>query len=145
VYESSWKTPEPYPGFIPGLVADLAASGSLRLGVARLGDRAVAAQLWSIRGGRAAIVKLAHRTDSTEFSPGTLLTVHMMQLAIERDGVTEVDYLIGDDAYKRNWMTARRERWGIVAYATRSPIGLALVLRELAGRTAKRFRRTDAH
>jgi O-antigen/teichoic acid export membrane protein len=138
VYESSWKKPEPHPGFIPGLVRDLAISGSLRLGIARLGDRPVAAQIWSVRAGRAAIIKLAHRTDSTEFSPGTVLTAHMMESAIDIDGVKEVDYLIGDDPYKRNWMTRRRERWGLVAYNPRSVVGLALLVREALARAAKR-------
>jgi O-antigen/teichoic acid export membrane protein len=134
VYESSWKKPEPHPGFVPGLVRDLAASGSLRLGVAKLENRPVAAQIWSVRGGRAAIVKLAHRTDSTAWSPGTLLSAHMMQQAIDIDGVTEIDYLIGDDPYKRLWMDARRERWGIVAYNPRSVVGAYLLAREAAGR-----------
>jgi len=140
VYGASWKKPEPYPGFIPGLIRDLATSGSLRLGIAWIGEAPVAAQLWAVRSRRAAIIKLAHDKNRPEFSPGTLLTAKLMEHAIDVDAVVEVDYLIGDDAYKQNWMSRRRERWGIVAYNRKSLVGFLLLLREAAGRAMKAAR-----
>jgi hypothetical protein len=47
--------------------------------------------------------------------------------------VAEVDYLIGDDAYKQDWMSHRRERWGIVAYNPRTLFGLAGALKQMLG------------
>lgn len=140
VYNASWKKPEPYPEFIPGLIRLLAASGHLRLGIARLDGHPIAAQLWSVHAGRATIIKLAHREDSTDYAAGTLLTAHLMEHVITIDRVREVDYLIGDDAYKRNWMSRRRERWGIVAYNPGTTYGLLLVIRESIGRALKRLR-----
>lgn len=137
VYNASWKVPEPYPDFIPGLIRLLAADGSLRLGIARLAGRPIAVQLWIVRDGRAAIFKLAHREDSSEHAAGTLLTAHLMEHVITIDRVREVDYLIGDDDYKRNWMNQRRERRGIVAYNPKSPLGLILLLRESLARVIK--------
>jgi len=139
VYAASWKVPEPHQGFMPGFVRMLAAAGQLRLGVARLGETAIAAQVWVVNGGKASIYKLAHDEGQADFSPGTLLTAHLMEHVIDRDGVGEVDFLIGDDAYKRTWMTHRRERWGIVAYNPRTLSGLLGLLAECAGRTAKRL------
>jgi hypothetical protein len=58
-----------------------------------------------------------------------------MQYVIEQDRVTEVDYLIGDDAYKKSWVSDRRERWGLVAYNPKTASGLLGLGRELTGRT----------
>jgi hypothetical protein len=35
----------------------------------------------------------------------------MLEHALGGDKVSEVDYLTGDDNYKSNWMSHRRERW----------------------------------
>ena len=57
-----------------------------------------------------------------------------------RSHVNEVDFLIGDDSYKRNWMSHRRERHGIVAYNPGTLVGLLLPAVEVAGRLWKRLR-----
>lgn len=137
VYRRSWKRPEPYPGFIPGLARVCADRGWLRLGLARLGGRPIAAQLWVVANGKAAIYKLAYDTEHRRLSPGTLLTAALMQHVIDHDRVAEVDYLTGDDAYKRDWMSHRRERWGLVAYDPRSLGGLWGLTREVTGRAAR--------
>lgn len=137
VYSSSWKIPEPYPDFVPSLIRHLATIGMLRLGVACLDNKPIAAQIWIVEKSKASIYKVAYHEDFASFSPGTILTSHLMQHVIEKDHVSEVDFLIGDDEYKRIWMSDRRERWGIVAYNPRTFIGLALLLRELAARSMK--------
>lgn len=138
VYALSWKEPEPYPEFIPGLIRWLAASGRLRLGIARIAGRPVAAQLWMVSHGRASIYKLAHDSSFAAYSPGTVLTAHLMEHVIDHDQVSEVDYLIGDDKYKELWMSHRRERWGIVAYNPRTLLGFGLLVREVIGRTIRK-------
>ncbi|MDR0775296.1 MAG: GNAT family N-acetyltransferase [Azonexus sp.] len=134
VYSASWKKPEPYPDFVPALIRLLAANGMLRLGIARLRGRPVAAQLWMVGQGKASIYKLAYHQNFAAWSPGKVLTSFMMQQVIEGDRVEEVDFLIGDDPYKQAWMSDRRERRGIVAYNPRTLIGCALALKEIAGR-----------
>lgn len=138
VYARSWKIPEPYPGFIPGLIRWLASKGQLRLGIARLNGHPIAAQLWIVAGDKASIFKLAYDEAVAAYSPGTLLTAHLMEHVIDRDGVAEVDYLIGDDEHKKSWMSHRRERWGIVAYNPKTVMGLALLIREIIGRTTRK-------
>ena len=137
VYAASWKVEEPYPEFMPGLLRMCATKGWLRLGVACLGEQPIAAQVWIVLGGRAEIYKVAYDEHFKHYSPGSLLTAAMMQRAFELDQVVEVDYLIGDDAYKKTWMSDRRERWGIVAYNPATLAGLFGLLRELSGRALK--------
>ncbi|MBA3058021.1 MAG: GNAT family N-acetyltransferase [Gammaproteobacteria bacterium] len=137
VYAASWKQAEPYPDFMPGLIRACAERGWLRLGLAWLNGEAIAAQLWIVANGKASIYKLAYDKSEKKYAPGTLLTAMLMQHVIERDQVAEVDYLIGDDPYKKAWMSHRRERWGIVAYNPRTFRGLLGMNREFLGRAVK--------
>ena len=140
VYAASWKKPEPFPAFVPGLMQTYAAKGFLRLGLAWLNGEPVAAQIWIVAHGRAEIYKLAYDERFRAYSPGTLLTAKLMELAIDTDKVTEIDYLIGDDGYKKTWMSHRRERWGIVAYNPGNLRGQAGLAREAAREAAKKIR-----
>ena len=140
VYAASWKQPEPFPAFMPGLLRNCAARGMLRLGLAWLDGQPVAAQMWIVSHGRAAIYKVAYHESYKQYAPGTLLTALLMAQVMDVDHVTEVDYLIGDDPYKKVWMSQRRERWGIVAYNPRTLRGLAGLAREALGRALKPVR-----
>lgn len=142
VYQRSWKVPEPFPEFVPNLVRTAARAGWLRLGVVRLGDEAIAAQLWLLQGGCALIYKLAYDEDHKKWSAGSVLTAEMMRSAIDVDGVHSIDYLTGDDSYKKDWMSQRRERRGIVAFNPRTAQGLASGLKHLAARWWRRIRPT---
>lgn len=137
VYNKSWKRPEPFPEFIPALCRLAAERGWLRLGLIHHQEKPVAGQIWLVSGGRAQIVKLAHDNDWTQGSIGTLLTAELMRHVIESDMVKEIDYLIGDDAYKQDWMPLRRERHGLIAFNPRSLRGLLEAGKHFAGRLIK--------
>jgi CelD/BcsL family acetyltransferase involved in cellulose biosynthesis len=141
VYAASWKRPEPYPEFMPGLLKTYARKGFLRLGLAWLNEQPIAAQLWIVAHGRAEIYKVAYDEGFKAYSPGTLITAMLMEHVIDVDKVHEVDYLIGDDPYKKTWMSARRERWGIIAYNPFSVRGFAGLVQEALRRTVKAVRR----
>lgn len=130
VYAASWKHREPLHGFVAALIRDSAVRGRLRFAIAWIGEIPIAAQVWFVAFSRAEIFKLAYDDAYKRFSPGTLLTAALLQRVIEDEGVREVDYLTGDDAYKATWMTARRERWGIVAFDTRKPSGFFGAIRQ---------------
>ncbi len=114
VYQKSWKIDEPFPEFISQLALHCADRGWLRVGILRIDDLAVAAQIWFVVGKTACIYKLAYREDYKAFSPGTLLTDKLMQYVIEVDGVKKVDFLTGSDPYKRDWMNAERPMFNVV-------------------------------
>ena len=138
IYASSWKIPEPFPQFIRGLCRACAELGWLRLGVVYIDEQPAAAQIWIVNAGIANIYKLAYDERYAKLSLGSILTAHLMEHVIDADKVHEVDYLTGDDAYKKDWMSDRRERWGIVTFNLRTPHGLLAASRHLVGRAARR-------
>jgi CelD/BcsL family acetyltransferase involved in cellulose biosynthesis len=113
VYEKSWKAPEPDPMFHRQLAKLGAEKGWLRLGFLFFNDSPIASQLWLTSKKIAYIVKLVYDVDFKKFIPGIILTSEMMKYAIDVDGVEYVDYLIGDESYKKDWMPLRRQRSGI--------------------------------
>lgn len=139
VYNRSWKTPEPFPEFIPGLCRLAARSGWLRLGIIRIDGLPIAAQLWLVQGGKANIVKLAYDQDYGKTSAGTVLTAALMEQVIDRDKVVEIDYLIGDDSYKGDWMSCRRERRGLIAFNLRTTRGLMAAAWHFGGKLKRRL------
>ncbi|MEO6277433.1 GNAT family N-acetyltransferase [Roseateles sp.] len=144
VYAQSWKVPEPYPDFLPELMRLCARRGWLRLGVAWVGDKPVAAQLWIVANGRADIYKLAYDEAYKALAPGTLLTARLMEQALDADHVREIDYLIGDDPYKAAWMSQRRERFGLIAYDPLTPRGLWGLLHQTLGNAWRHLRAKPA-
>jgi hypothetical protein len=136
VYSRSWKQEEPYPDFVPGWARICAQKGWLRLGVAWLDDTPIAVQFWFVMHRRAFIFKLAYDEEYTEWSAGTVLTAHMFQAALDEDEVTEIDYLTGDDHYKKAWMSHRRERIGLLACNPGTARGLLTAAMEAAKASA---------
>ena len=142
IYADSWKPEEGSLGFVRSMAEDEGAAGALRLGIATLEGRAVAAQLWTVDHGTAIIHKLAHREDVTEFSPGTMLSKVMFEHVIDRDQVSVIDFGTGDDAYKADWMEVRVMRMRVELHNPRKLAGLIGAaksrLRALAARTPNR-------
>ncbi len=118
-----------------------AARGGLRLGVAYVGDTAAAAQVWIVHASVAYIYKLAYDERFADLSVGTVLTAHLMEHVIDVDKVRDIDYLTGDDPYKKDWMTHRRERLGIMAFNPRTPRGVLMAARHLGAAALRRFAR----
>jgi hypothetical protein len=142
IYSQSWKVPEPFPHFVPELCRSAANAGWLRLGVVRLGDQPIAAQLWIVKDGQALIYKLAYDEAFKRFSAGSVLSAALFRHALDVDHVSDIDYLTGDDDYKRDWMTHRRERVGLVAFRKASIAGSLSWVRHRLGRLRPRQRRS---
>ena len=64
---------------------------------------------------------------------------HMLRHVIDEDRVEVVDFLQGDDPYKQDWMSHRRERWGVLAMNPRRARGLLGIARHRGGRAVKRL------
>ena len=133
VYTDSWKKPEPHPHFIPQLIRTYAQLGKLRFGILSVDGQPAAAQIWLVHEGIASIFKLAYNDSFVSLSVGSILTEELMRHVLDKDHVHEIDYLTGDDAYKKDWMSHRRERWGILALNPGTPPGILGIIRHVIG------------
>ncbi|MBS1188684.1 MAG: hypothetical protein H6R10_476 [Rhodocyclaceae bacterium] len=141
VYVQSWKDSEHYPLFVRHWARICAREGWLRLGLAWIGEVPVAAQFWFTLHGRANIFKLAYDQRYAQWSPGTVLGAYLFQYSLDQDRVAEIDYLTGDDSYKRDWMSRRRQRIGLLACNTRTWRGLTQAAWEFAAQLSSPWRR----
>jgi len=139
VYNRSWKVPEPFPDFVPGLCRMASQEGWLRLGVLKIGDVPAAAQLWLVRDRKALIYKLAYDEAFSAFSPGSVLSAELFRAVLDDEQVVDVDYLTGDDKYKQDWMRQRRERHGIVAFRQSSLRGLLSAGKHMLGKWRRAY------
>jgi Acetyltransferase (GNAT) domain len=133
IHAASWKRAEPYPAFIRRLAAVLADAGALRLGLLSLDERPIAAQIWIVWHGTATLYKLAHDRACDALSPGTVLTMGMLERLLDDERITALDLGAGDDPYKRLWAARRRERFGLLAFDPLTWRGAAGALRHLPG------------
>lgn len=124
VYHASWKANEQYTGLVDALVAGFSKTGWTRLAVLYISEQPAAAQLWFVHHGKASIFRLSYDQAWKQYSPGSILTSYLMEYVIDIDKVEEVDFLTGNDAYKQDWMSDRRERLAWSAVKTAKPTGL---------------------
>lgn len=134
IYAASWKEPETYPNFMADLIRLCAARGTLLLGILYVDGAPMAGQLWIAHRRGTTIYKLAYDPAFERYSVGTILTAHLMEYAIETRNTPEVDFGLGDDAYKQHWMSDRREKWAITGCNPRTLAGGRAALRDLGGR-----------
>lgn len=137
VYNSSWRSGEAYPEFVRGLAWSAAREGWLRLCVLYIDGKPIAAQFWIVQKRIGLIYKVCYDEQYAKYSVGTVLTAHMIRHAIDIDRVTEIDFLSGDDGYKKDWMSHRRERWSILAFNRTSGRGVIQAMHHIGGRHVK--------
>lgn len=121
VYAKSWKPHEGSPDFLRQLAERESIAGALRLGLAYIEGKPVAAQFWTVENGTALIHKLAHDEQYMSASPGTLLSAALFQHVIDVDHVDMIDFGTGNDAYKAEWMEAVRPRYRLELFWPNHP------------------------
>lgn len=124
VYRESWKPEEGSPAFLRALAEAEGAAGTLRLGVAYRQGTPLAAQLWLVEHGVATIHKLAYAESAKKLSPGTLLSREMFRHVLDVDHVRAIDFGLGGDAYKTDWMAESQPVLRLDAFNPRRPRGL---------------------
>lgn len=138
VYNASWKANEQYVDFLDGIVAGFSKQGWARLAVLYVEDKPVAAQLWFVAHAKASIFRLVYDKVWKAYSPGSILTSFLMEHVIDTCKVEEIDFLTGNDAYKQDWMSDRRERFALSCVKNIKPSGrsqwLAESLKRLLGK-----------
>lgn len=124
VYRASWKPEEGSPAFLRALAEAEGAAGTLRLGVAYRQGTPLAAQLWLVEDGIATIHKLAYAESAKKLSPGTILSREMFRHVLDIDHVRAIDFGLGGDAYKADWMADSQPVLRLEAFNPRRPEGL---------------------
>jgi CelD/BcsL family acetyltransferase involved in cellulose biosynthesis len=124
VFGVSWKDPEEFPDFTPGLIHAAAAAGALRLGILFLDAQPISAQLWLVSGGVASIFKLHYVDEYKDYSPGTICSHRMMRHVIDVDHVKEIDFGRGTSTYKKWWMHNERKMLTLVSFNPKTARGL---------------------
>ena len=124
--------------FLRALAEQEGAAGTLRLGIARHQGRPVASQLWLVENGVATIHKLAYAEDAKQLSPGTVLSMAMFRHVLDVDKVEAVDFGLGDDPYKADWMAERRPVYRLEAYNIFTLSGLIGLARAGAAKLVRR-------
>ena len=140
-YNASWKAHELYKIFFNGIATSLAKPGWLRLAVLYIKEKPVAAQLWFVAHKKAYIFRLAYDETWKNYSPGSILTSYLMEHVIDIDKVKEIDFLTGNDAYKQDWMSTRRQRWGLNCALARQPKRKVALILEPLKRLLSQLRR----
>lgn len=140
VYLASWKPEEGSFPFLRALAEEESAASNLRLGIAKQDGVPVAAQLWLVEQGEATIHKLAYAESAKALSPGSILGQAMFRHALDVDRVSVIDYGLGDEPYKADWMAERRMLWRLTAHDPRQLRGLAGAIGMKAAALARRLR-----
>ena len=139
VYNKSWKEPEPYPEFMPSMIRLAASLDALTLGTLYLDDAPVATQVWLHEPGRTVIYKLAYDEAYKQTSAGSVLSRALFEDAFARGDVGVIDYGVGNEAYKRDWMTENQRLVGLVGYNSARWGGRWGIAKDAARRIAKRL------
>ncbi|MCF7982721.1 MAG: GNAT family N-acetyltransferase, partial [Pseudomonadales bacterium] len=116
VYNASWKKPEGKPAFIAKFSQQATLNDWTRIGILYVNSVPCAVQLWYVAAGVGSIFKLAHDEKFKAYSVGSILTFEMLRHAIDEDGVSKIDFLIGGDGYKKDWGFKMQERWGLAIF-----------------------------
>jgi len=139
VYNSSWKANEQYVDFLDGIVDGFSKQGWSRLAILYVKGQPVAAQLWFVLHGKANIFRLSYDKAWKQYSPGSILTSFLMEYVIDIDEVKEIDFLTGNDAYKQDWMSDRRERFVLSCVKNVKPRGRFELFTESLKRLLKKY------
>ncbi|MFT5452934.1 MAG: hypothetical protein ACI9N9_002432 [Enterobacterales bacterium] len=116
VYAKSWKEPNYFQDFVPGLIRTCAKCGTLRFGVMYIDDKAVSVELCITANNKATFAKSAYDSNYAKHSPSSILLLHMIEHVISSDNTKLLSLGLFDDAYKKTWCQERRIVYGIVAF-----------------------------
>jgi len=133
LYWASWKASEAFVDFVGGLVNSFSKPGWLRFAILYVDEQPIAGQIWFVAHGKASIFRLAYDEDWKRYSPGSILTRYLMEYVIDTDKVEEIDFLTGNERYKQDWMSERRERWSLGFVKRQEPRGRLSLLFESLG------------
>jgi len=149
IYQQSWKGDEFSFDFIEKVCLAALAENKLRLGILYVNGEPAAAQLWFLQTAydndmvgktTASIFKLAYTPKYQEFSVGSILSLALSEHVIDQDKVTSIEFGMGSEPYKKDWLSDNRIRKSYLIYNADGIYGKLRVFRQLLlPRLAKRI------
>jgi len=116
VRAKSWKAPEKDKAFIREFTKLTAEKGWMRLAFLQYNNIPIACQKWIVCNQIAYIWDVLHDEEYGKHSPGKILSTDVSQYVFDQDRVTAIDFMTGDEPYKKDWTPKRRERKGITIF-----------------------------
>lgn len=105
VYERSWKGEETNYQFIYQVCLSALNENALRMAVLYVENQPAAAQVWFNYQGNVSIFKLAYDEAYKKYSVGSILSKAVFKWVIEQDRPNEIEFGVGSESYKKDWMT----------------------------------------
>lgn len=149
IYRQSWKGDEASFEFIKAVCLAALEENKLRLGILYVDDEPAAAQIWFLQTAydndkveqtTASIFKLAYTPKYQGFSVGSILSLALSEHVIDQDNVSSIEFGMGSEAYKKDWLSANRIRKSYQVFNSNGIYGKLLILSKLLlPRLAKRI------
>jgi hypothetical protein len=140
IYQQSWKNDEFSYNFIEQVCKSALAENKLRFGLLWVNEEPAAAQLWFLQSTNvddntsmktASIFKLAYSPKYQEFSIGSLLSLALSEQVITKDKVTSIEFGMGSERYKHDWLTSKRTRQVLQVFNHQTIYGKLAIVRQL--------------
>ncbi|NQY63579.1 MAG: GNAT family N-acetyltransferase [Alteromonadaceae bacterium] len=124
IYQQSWKGEESSFAFIENICQQAIEQNKLRMGILLVDGVAAAAQIWFLENKTASIFKLAYDPTYQSFSVGTILSMALSKFVIEDDQVTKIEFGMGNESYKKDWMNKNTQRVTVEVFNSRTMRGI---------------------
>lgn len=134
IYRASWKETEASPDFIQNFIRKTAQLNILRLGILYIEGEAAAFVKMILCGNKVVIYKLAYAPKYNYYSPGSILLGKMIKYVIEEDSVKWIDFGVGNDPYKKDWMQEKTQIYGIIAFNKKTVKGIFYAYKHFLGK-----------
>ncbi len=139
IYQSSWKEVEYSPDFINNFIRKTAQLKILRLGILYINGKPASFVKMLLCDRKAIIYKLAYSPVYNSFSPGSILLCEMIKHVTTKDNIEYIDFGIGDDPFKKDWMHIKSPVFGIIVFNKKSFFGLLNASKHYIGKLVKKI------
>ena len=139
IYQQSWKGAEGNSEFIEAVCRHAIKNNKFRMGILLVDGVAAAAQIWFLEKKSASIFKLAYDPNFKQYSVGSILSMALSQYVIEQDKVEEIEFGMGNEPYKKDWMSKKRCRVTLEVFNPKSINGLLSSFKYLFLAKVQRF------
>jgi hypothetical protein len=116
IRENSWKNPDEKSAFHRDLFKFASLKGWLRCCIFMFDKKPIASQIRFVHNRHAYFISTMYDIAYKKYSPGNLLLAETAKYLIDTDKVVEMNYLYGDEDYKKEWLEKKAERNGLVLF-----------------------------